>query len=116
MWWNGQGQPPATVVRAVVLAPTRELAMQIQQEALKLVYGSELRAVVLYGGAKLTSQLSEVARGADILVATPGRLSDVESRGVISLAEAQFAVLDEADRMLDMGFEPQVRDISGWRI
>ena len=99
------------LVRALVLAPTRELASQINLEARKLCYGSSLRSTVVYGGADIRSQLSELACGTDMLVATPGRLLDLIDRGVVCLHEVSFLVLDEADRMLNMGFEPQIREI-----
>jgi ATP-dependent RNA helicase DDX3X len=103
---NGVAAP-----RAVVLAPTRELATQINFEARKLCFDSPIRTVVLYGGAPVVPQLDQLARGADVVVATPGRLTDFLERGVITMEHTRFLVLDEADRMLDMGFEPQVRRI-----
>ena len=101
---------------AVVMAPTRELAIQIHHEACRLTFNpakkaQPLRAVVVYGGADAKGQLRELARGVDILVATPGRLTDFVDRAVVSLAKVKHLVLDEADRMLDMGFEPQIRRI-----
>ena len=96
---------------ALVLAPTRELASQIHNEALKLCFGSHNRAVCVYGGASANKQLEDLARGVEILVATPGRLTDFVDRSVVTLASCKFLVLDEADRMLDMGFEPQIRRI-----
>ena len=95
----------------LIMAPTRELAVQIEHEAKKLTYSSHMRTVVVYGGAKARPQLAELAIGGDICVATPGRLIDFMERGVLSLARCDFLVLDEADRMLDMGFEPQIRAI-----
>jgi ATP-dependent RNA helicase DDX3X len=100
-----------TSVRAVVLSPTRELTLQIHTEALKLCNGCALRAVVVYGGTGIRQQLKELAHGCDICVATPGRLRDFVNRGVVKLAQVNFLVLDEADRMLDMGFEPQIRQL-----
>ncbi|KNC53242.1 PL10b protein [Thecamonas trahens ATCC 50062] len=97
--------------RALVLAPVRELASQIHIEARKLTYRSRLRACVVYGGAPIGQQLRELERGADIVIATPGRLIDVVDRGSMSVSSIQFLVMDEADRMLDMGFEPQIRSI-----
>ncbi len=94
---------------ALVLAPTRELASQIHLEARKLGFGSGLRSVCVYGGATIGGQLDQLAHGVDILVATPGRLTDFVDRSMVSLAACKFLVLDEADRMLDMGFEPQIR-------
>lgn len=96
---------------AVVLAPTRELATQIFDEAKKFTYRSWVRPTVVYGGADVGSQMRELDRGCDLLVATPGRLNDLLERGKISLAKVKYLVLDEADRMLDMGFEPQIRHI-----
>ncbi len=96
---------------ALILAPTRELAIQINDEAEKFCYVTGLAPVVIYGGTETRDQLNQLNRGCDILVATPGRLVDFIDRGSISLACIQFLILDEADRMLDMGFEPQVRRI-----
>jgi len=96
---------------AVVVAPTRELAIQIELEAHKLTFSSALHCVCVYGGAPTRVQLALLAKGVDILVATPGRLTDFLQRGLIKLAATKFVVLDEADRMLDMGFEPQIRQI-----
>ena len=96
----------------VVLAPTRELAIQIELEARKLCHGlSTIRCVVVYGGASQRQQLRSLAYGADIVVATPGRLTDFVDRSLVLLDQVQFLVLDEADRMLDMGFEPQIRKL-----
>lgn len=96
---------------AIVLAPTRELASQIYDEARKFVYRSRMRPCVVYGGADVGTQMRDIERGCHILVATPGRLVDMIQRGKIGLEAVQFLCLDEADRMLDMGFEPQIREI-----
>ncbi|KAG2497956.1 hypothetical protein HYH03_004218 [Edaphochlamys debaryana] len=96
---------------ALVLAPTRELTSQIYDEARKFTYMTGLRPVVIYGGAPAPNQLRDLERGCDILVATPGRLSDFIERGRVGLSAIVFLCLDEADRMLDMGFEPQIRRI-----
>ena len=101
--------PRGCLPRACVLAPTRELATQIGFEAMKLSYGSNLRTVVVTGGNEMRPQLTELVNGADLIVATPGRLADYVERGVVSLAHVFYFVLDEADRMLDLGFEPQIR-------
>mmetsp|Transcript_8304 Transcript_8304/g.12386 ORF Transcript_8304/g.12386 Transcript_8304/m.12386 type:complete len:616 (-) Transcript_8304:173-2020(-) len=96
---------------ALILAPTRELAGQIYDEAQKFCYCTGIRPVVVYGGANIHNQMRELERGADMLVATPGRLVDLIERGRIKLDVIRFLILDEADRMLDMGFEPQIRRI-----
>ncbi|KAI9755147.1 MAG: DEAD-box ATP-dependent RNA helicase [Chaenotheca gracillima] len=96
---------------SLILAPTRELVSQIFEESRKFAYRSWVRPCVVYGGADIGSQLRQIERGCDLLVATPGRLVDLIERGRISLASIKYLVLDEADRMLDMGFEPQIRRI-----
>jgi len=88
---------------AIILAPTRELASQIHLECRKLCFKSTLRALVLYGGSDIRQQLSDLSFGCDIIVATPGRLIDIIDRGIVNLSEVRCLVLDEADRMLDMG-------------
>ncbi|XP_043264057.1 ATP-dependent RNA helicase bel isoform X2 [Colletes gigas] len=95
----------------LVLAPTRELATQIYDEARKFAYRSRMRPAVVYGGSNISDQMRELDRGCHLLVATPGRLVDMLSRGKIGLHNCRYLVLDEADRMLDMGFEPQIRRI-----
>ena len=96
---------------SLILAPTRELVSQIYDEARKFAYRSWVRPCVVYGGADIGSQLRSIERGCDLLVATPGRLVDLIERGRISLSSIRYLILDEADRMLDMGFEPQIRRI-----
>jgi len=96
---------------ALILAPTRELASQIYDECRKFVYRSCIRPCVVYGGADVGTQMRDLDRGCHILVATPGRLVDMIQRGKIGLECIKFVCLDEADRMLDMGFEPQIREI-----
>jgi len=95
----------------LVLAPTRELAIQIQQVAEEFGNAIGIKNVVIYGGASRGPQLSQVRRGAEIYIATPGRLLDYLRDNSCSLNKCTFLVLDEADRMLDMGFEPQIRKI-----
>lgn len=95
----------------LVLAPTRELATQIFEEAKKFSYRSKMRPAVLYGGNNTIEQMRELDRGCHLIVATPGRLEDMITRGKVCLDNIRFLVLDEADRMLDMGFEPQIRRI-----
>ena len=98
--------------QALVIAPTRELANQIYYEARKFAYGTMLKACVCYGGVSVGHQLSQIERGCHLLVATPGRLMDFINRRKISLHALKYLVLDEADRMLDMGFEPKIRELS----
>ena len=112
---NG-GLPPTGRSRksypyALVLSPTRELSVQIYDEARKFMFQTGLKPVVVYGGAPVLKQIQEMERGCDILVATPGRLSDLIERAKVSLSNCRYLALDEADRMLDMGFEPQIRRI-----
>ncbi|XP_010230515.1 DEAD-box ATP-dependent RNA helicase 14 isoform X1 [Brachypodium distachyon] len=95
----------------LVLSPTRELATQIQDEAVKFGRSSRISSTCLYGGAPKGPQLRDLERGADIVVATPGRLNDILEMRKVSLHQVAYLVLDEADRMLDMGFEPQIRKI-----
>ncbi|CEP14995.1 hypothetical protein [Parasitella parasitica] len=97
--------------QALILAPTRELASQIYQEAKKFCYRSYVKPCVAYGGADIQRQLRLIDGGCHLLVATPGRLVDILERRRLSFQNIQYLVLDEADRMLDMGFEPQVRRI-----
>ena len=94
--------------RALILAPTRELAVQISNDAEFLVKASELKTALAYGGDGYDKQLQAIERGVDILIGTTGRVIDYVKQGVISLDEIQVVVLDEADRMFDLGF---IRDI-----
>merc|ERR1719336_2771072 len=97
--------------RSLVLSPTRELSQQIHVQARKFLYCTGMRAVCIYGGSPIGEQFRELDGGVHILVATPGRLFDMIERGRISLSKCEYLTLDEADRMLDMGFEPQIRNI-----
>lgn len=97
--------------RTLILAPTRELCSQIYNEAVKFTHRSPFRVVQIYGGVDAKTQLIQLTRGVDIMVATPGRLIDFIERGVVVLNQIKILVLDEADRMLDMGFEPQIRKV-----
>jgi ATP-dependent RNA helicase DDX3X len=108
---TGYTRRPKQYPVALVLAPTRELATQIYVEARKFAYRSRVRPCVVYGGAPIEEQLRDLDRGCQLLVATPGRLTDMLKRERVGLDNCRFLVLDEADRMLDMGFEPQIREI-----
>jgi superfamily II DNA/RNA helicase len=102
--------PPATPGRptAVVLVPTRELANQVHRVLASLAARRERRLLAVYGGTDMESQTRALRRGVDVVVATPGRLIDLIKRREVSLADVATVVLDEADRMADMGFLPQV--------
>ena len=106
---NGGSDSPDTGRRqvypeALIMAPTRELAQQIYEEARRFTYCTGIATVCIYGGAEVREQLRQIERGCDLLVATPGRLVDLIERGRLGMENIKFLVLDEADRMLDMGF------------
>jgi superfamily II DNA/RNA helicase len=94
--------------RAVVLVPTRELAVQVAEVLEPLGAVVDRNVVVVYGGADIERQIKKIRKGVDVVIATPGRLIDLVDRGELSMADVEVAVLDEADRMADMGFLPQV--------
>src|SRR5919108_3289246 len=98
-------------VQAVILTPTRELAVQVTTEIQKFARYTDIRAVSIYGGQSIGIQYNQLSKGAQIIVATPGRLIDHIKRGSIGLEQVKFAVLDEADRMLDMGFVDDIKYI-----
>ena len=102
-----QGESP----RALILAPTKELVMQIEEVTRQLATYTDLRVVVLYGGVGPKTQIANLAAGVDIIVSTPGRFTDLYSKGYIGPKMIKTLVLDEADRMMDMGFMPQIRKI-----
>jgi ATP-dependent RNA helicase DDX5/DBP2 len=97
----------------LILAPTRELAVQIQQEISKFGRSSRIRNTCVYGGVPKGPQIRDLSRGVEVCIATPGRLIDMLEAGKTNLRRVTYLVLDEADRMLDMGFEPQIRKIIG---
>ena len=107
---DARGNARSGVINCLVLAPTRELATQIQEEAEKYSEGAGYRSAVAYGGAGKRDQIRAI-QGSSVLVATPGRLLDFLEGGQVDLSNVFYLVMDEADRMLDMGFEPQIRDI-----
>jgi len=113
---EGFWRTEAIAPRVLVIAPTRELAQQIGAEAIKFSGAANAKVVVLYGGAPKTEQIHAMRKGADCVVATPGRLEDFlkPQNGrdpLITVSHATYVVLDEADRMLDMGFEPSIKAI-----
>ncbi len=102
-----QGMNP----RALILAPTRELAMQIDASVTELGKYLDLRHTVVYGGVGPKTQIESIQKGIDLLIATPGRLMDIYLKGELVMKEIKTLVLDEADKMMDMGFMPQIRKI-----
>ncbi|MDQ4014153.1 MAG: DEAD/DEAH box helicase [Thermoproteota archaeon] len=102
---------PGGPVQVLILAPTRELAVQVTDEINRLAKYTGIRAVTIYGGQSINLQLDKLRRGVQIIVATPGRLIDHIKQGSIILDDVRFVVLDEADRMLDMGFIDDIKFI-----
>ncbi|MEP4198957.1 MAG: DEAD/DEAH box helicase [Aliishimia sp.] len=109
---SGKGKPAPKTLRGLVLAPTRELAKQIMENLEAYIKGTQLSTTLVVGGKSLHMQAKRMARGCDILVATPGRLLDLLARGDILLDKCEFLVLDEADQMLDLGFIHDLRKIA----
>ena len=111
---NAMAENPPTGsrrIRAIMLCPTRELASQIHDNIGQYARYLDIRSMVMFGGVSQRPQVNNLRRGVDILVATPGRLLDLISQGYVDLSHVQFLVLDEADRMLDMGFIRDIRKI-----
>lgn len=109
-----KGKRPETgprPIRTVILSPTRELAVQIDEAFYSYGHFTSLRGAVIYGGVGYQPQIMALRRGVDILIATPGRLVDLMNQGLVDFSKVEIFVLDEADRMLDMGFEPDLRKI-----
>lgn len=106
--WRDENAPGP---QAIVLAPTRELVVQVAEEANKLAPSPNCRAVAIYGGQPFRAQLTQLRRGAAIVIGTPGRVLDHLSRATLSFDKVRYAVLDEADRMLDIGFRPDIERI-----
>ena len=98
-------------IRVLVLAPTRELALQIQKNYSELNHLKSNTSVLVMGGANIRTQIADLRRKPTIVIATPGRLMDLKERGSIDLSTVEVLVLDEADRMLDMGFLPAIKRI-----
>ncbi len=107
---TGRARP--NTARCLVLVPTRELAVQIQETARRLAGGIKISTLLVLGGMSRAGQIRALSRGVDILIATPGRLTDLMQAGHVRLDETRVLVLDEADRMLDMGFSKQVQTIA----
>ena len=105
------GKPHSGNPSCVALCPTRELAIQIFEETRKFCKGTDIKTTCVFGGAPIGEQVRNLMRGIDIVIATPGRLIDIMKQHCLTLQEVRFLILDEADRMLDMGFEPQMREI-----
>ena len=103
-----KGEPPL----ALILTPTRELAQQVLEQVRRLAANTTLRAMAVYGGTRYDGQIAALRRGADIIVATPGRLEDLMARNVIDISHIRYFILDEADHMLDLGFHPAITRIS----
>jgi len=106
--WRDNNEPGP---QALVLAPTRELVVQVSEEARKLAPSKHFRSVPIYGGQRFRRQLDELKKGCNIAIGTPGRLLDHLSRGTLVLNRVRYVVLDEADRMLDIGFRPDIEKI-----
>lgn len=106
---EGHGKPG--MPQALVLVPTRELAVQVRGEVEKLSHGRRVACVPVYGGKPIRGQMEKLKKGVDVVVGTPGRVLDMMSRGALLFDNLRIAVLDEADRMLDIGFRPDIEKI-----
>jgi ATP-dependent RNA helicase DeaD len=106
--WRDNNEPGP---QALVLAPTRELVVQVSEEARKLAPSRHCRAVPIYGGQRIRQQLVQMKKGYTLAIGTPGRVLDHLARGTLSLERVRYVVLDEADRMLDIGFRPDIEKI-----
>ena len=109
--WGDRSKGKKRPIRALVLTPTRELAAQIYDNAREYSKYVDFRTAVIFGGVKQRPQEATLRQGVDLLIATPGRLLDLESQGILSLRNVEILVLDEADRMLDMGFKRDIDKI-----
>lgn len=108
---SGQNRQNRRAVRALILSPTRELAAQIHENLVIYSRHLKLRSLVVFGGVSINPQMMKLRGGVDILVATPGRLLDLEQQNAVDLSQVEYLVLDEADRMLDMGFIHDIRRV-----
>jgi ATP-dependent RNA helicase DeaD len=102
-----KGQGP----QALILVPTRELAVQVREEVVKLAHGRKIHSVAVYGGKPIRGQIEKLNRGIEIVIGTPGRVLDHMGRGTLRFDDLKVVVLDEADRMLDIGFRPDIEKI-----
>src|SRR5690606_33978466 len=111
MYASASTSPARHPIRALIIAPTRELAIQISNSVKR--YGKYLavRSAVVFGGVSIEPQVAEMQAGIEILVATPGRLLDLIERKVANFSKTEVLILDEADRMLDMGFLPDIKKV-----
>src|SRR5881275_963417 len=100
-----------TATQAIILVPTRELAVQVETEIKRLGQFTPIRTVAVYGGQKIMAQMKFLKHGPEILVGTPGRVIDLLDRRIINFNNVRFVVLDEVDRMLDIGFRDDIRNI-----
>src|SRR3954462_3683730 len=107
----GEGRSRARMPRSLILEPTRELAMQVSENFEKYGKYHKLNMALLMGGVQMGDQVKALEKGVDVLIATPGRLMDLFARGKIMLNDCNLLVIDEADRMLDMGFIPDIEEI-----
>jgi len=108
---NASPSPARHPVRALILTPTRELAMQVHESVKTYSKYLSLKSVVIYGGVDMKAQIAELREGREIVVATPGRLLDHVEQKTVNFSQVEFLILDEADRMLDMGFIPDIKRI-----
>jgi ATP-dependent RNA helicase DeaD len=97
--------------QALILVPTRELAVQVREEVVKLAHGQKIHSVAVYGGKPIRGQIEKLSRGAEVVIGTPGRVLDHMARGTLKFDDLTIVVLDEADRMLDIGFRPDIEKI-----
>ncbi|MEL7240310.1 MAG: DEAD/DEAH box helicase, partial [Planctomycetota bacterium] len=102
---------PGYATQALILVPTRELCVQVEGEMNRLGKHTPLRTAAVYGGERITAQMKKLKHSPEIIVATPGRVMDLLQRGVLDFANIRMVVLDEVDRMLDIGFRDDIRDI-----
>lgn len=102
---------PGNAASALIVVPTRELASQVKEEIASIAIGSHIKAIAVFGGQNVHRQIDLLQRGPEIIVGTPGRLLDLISRGALNFKRARFLVLDEADKMFDMGFRDDVERI-----